>query len=227
MHPSVLNLLVLALSISAAPTPLNIPSLLHGSSKGFTLPITSLSAGGKATCVSGDIAVDASAANTRLNLTNPASQIASTRLFVEYFEPTSSLANRTLGGKTIVSGRFNINAKLCFPSALPATSVHTIQFLIHGINFDKDYWDIPGFSYIDAAAAAGYATFSYDRLGVGASDHPDPIQIVQSALQVDIAHKLIQGLRSGSIGGNAFARVVGVGHSYGSIQCIGVAAQHP
>lgn len=30
-------------------------------------------------------------------------------------------------------------------------------------------------SYVNAAAGAGYATLAYNRLGVGNSDHPDPI----------------------------------------------------
>ena len=73
-------------------------------------------------------------------------------------------------------------------------------------------------SYVDAAADAGYATFSYDRLGVGASDHPDPIEVVQASLEVEVAHALIQALRDGVIGGNTFYKVVGIGHSLGSIQ---------
>jgi hypothetical protein len=227
MYTSILYLLILALCFPAASKPLDIIPSLFGNSNGFILPVISQSTGGKATCVSGHVSVEVSAANVRLNLANPVGQSASTEIFVEYFQPTSNLANRTLGGETVVSGKYNINAKLCLPTALPPTSVQTVQFLIHGINFDKGYWEIPGSSYLDAAAAAGYATFSYDRLGVGASDHPDPIQVVQSAVQVEIAHKLIQGLRSGIIGKKAFTKVVGVGHSYGSIQTIGLAAQYP
>jgi hypothetical protein len=63
---------------------------------------------------------------------------------------------------------------------------------------------------------AGYTTFFHDRLGVGFSDHPDPIQVVQEALEVSIAHDLIQQLHNGSIASTKFAKAVGVGHSLGS-----------
>jgi len=228
MHSSflILQLLGLAAAVAATPTP-GLLSLLLTNTKGFTFAQISSSAGGKATCISGNIAVQASATNSKLNLVNPANQYASTEIFVEYFQPTSGLATSAVGADTVVSGTYKINAKLCFPTSSTASSFPTVHFLIHGINFDKLYWDIPGSSYLDAAAAAGYATFSYDRLGVGNSDHPDPIQVVQSALQVEIAHQLIQSLRSGSVGGNPFTNVVGIGHSYGSIQSVGLAVQYP
>jgi pimeloyl-ACP methyl ester carboxylesterase len=228
MHLSFFKSGLLSLAVAAviaSPTPGLLSNLLSNS-KGFSLPTISNSAGGKATCISGNVAVKASASNTKLNLQSPANQYASTELFVEYFQATSGLASSSNGGKMTVSGTYNINAKLCYPTSSTA-NVSTIQFLIHGINFDKLYWDIPGQSYLDAAAAAGYATFSFDRLGTGLSDHPDPIQVVQSALQVEIAHQMIQSLRSGAIGGNAFQNVVGIGHSYGSIQSVGLAAQYP
>ncbi|TID16157.1 catalytic protein [Venturia nashicola] len=193
--------------------------------KGFSQPVLSYSAGGKAVCISGNVAVKASASNTKLNLSNPGNQYTATEAFVEYFQTNSTLPSSVNIGTTTVSGTYNINSKLCYPKSNSTAS--TIQFLIHGINFDKLYWDISGLSYLDAAAAAGHATFSFDRLGTGASDHPDPIQVVQSALQVEIAHQLIQSLRSGAVGGVSWQNIVGVGHSYGSIQSVGLAAQYP
>jgi pimeloyl-ACP methyl ester carboxylesterase len=200
-------------------------AILSGSSKGFTQPVWSSSVGGQASCISGTVAVQASAPNTLLHVESPPDQFASTEIFIEYFQVNSSLPTSALGSKSIVSGTYNINAKLCVPTA--ASAFPTVQFLIHGINFDKLYWEIPDSSYIDAAASAGYATFSYDRLGTGASDHPDPIQVVQSALQIEIAHQMIEKLRSGAFCGNSFQHVVGVGHSYGSIQAVGLAVQYP
>ena len=61
-----------------------------------------------------------------------------------------------------------------------------------GGGFDRSYWNVaPGYSYVGCAAEQGYATFLYDRLGWGLSDHPDPLEIVQLELQVTIAHELI------------------------------------
>jgi hypothetical protein len=214
-------------SVFAIPILPNLLSSIRSISKGFISPTTSTSYGEKGTCISGYVTVKAAATNTKLNLDEPVSQSASTQIFVEYFQSTSNFANVTIGGKETILGSYNIDAKLCLPKSSPIAPVPTLHFLIHGINFDKSYWDIPGSSYLDAAAAAGYATFSYDRLGVGASDHPNPIQVVQSELQVEIAHQLILSLRNGSIGGNSFTKVVGIGHSYGSIQSIGLAARYP
>jgi hypothetical protein len=78
---------------------------------------------------------------------------------------------------------------------------NTIQFLTHGVGFDKSYWDYNSsqHSYIDFMANQGYITLSYDRLGIGASAYPNPIQGgVQAQMEVEIAHSLVQGLRLGS-----------------------------
>ncbi|KAK5944713.1 hypothetical protein PMZ80_001913 [Knufia obscura] len=72
-----------------------------------------------------------------------------------------------------------------------------------------------------------YTTFSYDRLGSGLSDHPDPIQTVQAPLQLEIAHELVQLLRTGGISNHTFENVVGVGHSFGSFQVAGLLSQYP
>ncbi len=87
--------------------------------------------------------------------------------------------------------------------------------------------DISSYSYVDTAAENGYTTFSYDRLGIGLSEHPDPIQVVQSELEVGIAHSLTQSLRAGDFSSTKFAHVVGVGHSFGSIINVGQTAQFP
>ena len=93
---------------------------------------------------------------------------------------------------------------------------------------DHTYWDFaPGYSYVDAAAEAGYATFSYDRLGTGLSDHPDPLQVVQVGIEVQILHELVQLLREGCIGNTSFKNFVGVGHSVGSAVTQGITTQFP
>jgi len=62
---------------------------------------------------------------------------------------------------------------------------------------------------------------------VGLSDHPDPIQVVQTALEVSITHELIQMLRAGSIGSIKFSKIVGVGHSLGSALTNNITATYP
>jgi len=195
----------------------------------FQNPTFSLSASGLATCIQGNIPVTASATNEKVLLSSPANQLATTEIFVELVQKNSTFAASVNGGSQTVSGTYNINARLCYPTlALTNFGFNSIQFLIHGIGFEKGYWDIaPGYSYIDQAASAGYATFSYDRLGTGLSAHPDPIQTVQSYLELEIAHQLIQSLRSGSIGGQSFSKVAAVGHSFGAIQSVGLASKYP
>lgn len=195
----------------------------------FSNPSSGTSAKGKAACVSGKIAVTASATNTKLLLRSPASQPELTQTTVDMAQAGSNYMQRvTSGGPNPVSGTFQIYSQLCVPNNDTAASkVQTLQFLSHGGTLDHTYWNFaPGYSYVDAAAAAGYATFIYDRLGTGLSDHPDPNQVVQAALQVEIAHVLIQGLRKVRVQGKGVQKVVGVGHSAGSALTLGVVGKY-
>lgn len=187
------------------------------------------SANGKAACVSGKINVTASASNTRLLLKSPASQAELTQTTVDMAQAGSNYMQRVNAGPNQVNGTFQIFSKLCVPNnASAASNVQTLQFLSHGGTLDHTYWDFaPGYSYVDAAATAGYATFSYDRLGTGLSDHPDPNQIAQAALQAEIAHVIIQGLRKVRVQGKGIEKVVGVGHSAGSSLSLAVVGKYP
>lgn len=81
--------------------------------------------------------------------------------------------------------------------------------------------------YVDAAASIGSTTFLYDRLGVGLSDHPDPIQVVQAGFELAILHELTQMLRDGTFASTKFSKVTGVGHSFGSLLSIGQTSFSP
>jgi pimeloyl-ACP methyl ester carboxylesterase len=96
----------------------------------------------------------------------------------------------------------------------------------------------------------GYATFAFDRLGNGQSDHPDPLIITQSVYQAQLYANLAQALKAGTVTGvpKTFTKVrkdndalsfhlfisslfllqvVYVGHSYGSIIGNIVATERP
>jgi pimeloyl-ACP methyl ester carboxylesterase len=113
-----------------------------------------------------------------------------------------------------------VYAELCLPKGQKPS---TVQVLLHGITYDHNYWDLPGFknkySYVDAATKKGYATLNVDRIGSGKSSHPlsARVDIFSDAW---VAHQLVQALRKGSIDGPrgkiAFKHVIEVGHSYGS-----------
>ena len=172
---------------------------LHASSTGFAHPVTVLSASNKTSCIIGTVYINVAANNTKLLLAEPDGELLVTETMVELLGANSTIFERINGGSSLITASYGIHSKLCFPNnSTNTTRPQTVQFMTHGDTLDSEYWDIgPGYSYVDAAAAAGYATFSYDRIGVGKSDHPDPIQVVQGAIQVEIAHLLIQRLRSG------------------------------
>jgi pimeloyl-ACP methyl ester carboxylesterase len=194
---------------------------------GFKNPNIVSSASGAAICIQGTIPVTASATNTKLSYEPPENQTVVTETIFQMLKLNSTLINSVEAGPLKVTGTYDIYSKLCYPKS-GTINAKTVQILIHGVGFDRSYWDVaPGYSYVDAAAEAGYTTFSYDRLGSGLSSHPDPIQIVQAQIEVGIAHALVQLLRAGHIAATSFAHVASVGHSFGSIQTVGLTSQYP
>ncbi|KAL8646110.1 MAG: hypothetical protein Q9210_006314 [Variospora velana] len=184
---------------------------------------------GKSVCSAHDFKVSITTNNTKLLLDPPTNQTIVTQTLVELLQSGSDLFSKANGGPNTIEDVYTIYGQLCLsPEPHLAKSTETVQFLSHGDTLDHTYWDIaPGYSYIDAAVAAGYATFSYDRIGVGKSQHPDPLQTVQAPLHVEIAHRLVTMIRNAEIGPGCFKRVVGVGHSAGSTVTQGVTTKYP
>ncbi|KAI1121286.1 Alpha/Beta hydrolase protein [Nemania abortiva] len=200
------------------------------STNGFSKPVIRPSTGGGSTCIYGDVTVSINATGTKLLYEAPQDQMAVTESLVEMFQVDSTFgANVTAGGPSVISGNYSIYVKLCLPSdPEKAAEVKTVQLLTHGATLDHTYWDIaPGYSYVDVASEAGYATLSYDQLGVGKSAHPDPIQIVQATSQVAATHELVGLLRNAKMGGYHFDKIVGVGHSAGSTLTQGITTKYP
>lgn len=106
---------------------------------------------------------------------------------------------------------------LCWRGTLDETSV---QVLVHGLTYDHHYWDFPAAtddqSYVAAATDAGYATFTIDRIGVGASTRPANGLVLTTGSAAYVLNQVVQSLRAGQIGGTAFQKIVTVGHSFGS-----------
>ncbi|KAL8707005.1 MAG: hypothetical protein Q9201_000053 [Fulgogasparrea decipioides] len=188
-----------------------------------------LSTGTGSHCITGNIKVTATSTNFKINYNQPRDQLAVTDFSVEMLQANSDLMKRLVDGPNPVTGSWSIYSSLCLPAnPLAAKNVKTVQVLTHGDTLSSSYWDIaPGYSYVDAATAAGYATFSYDRLGVGRSEHPDPIQTAQAPLHLEITHALVAMLRNGQIGQRKFSNFVGVGHSAGSTIIQGVTTKYP
>lgn len=204
--------------------PYAVPSL---NTTGFNDATVQPARGGLAVCVSGTIPVTASANNLKINFPLPINQTTVTQTLINLITPNFP-AGGLVSGMQPVSGTYQIAATLCLPGHTNGSEPTTVQFLTHGVGFDRYYWDFaPGYSYVDYAASQGYATFFYDRLGVGESQKADAINEVQTPLELAIAVELIRQLRAGSYGGIAFQKVVGVGHSFGSILTQAVTASSP
>jgi pimeloyl-ACP methyl ester carboxylesterase len=131
------------------------------------------------------------------------------------------------------SGTFSIHAQLCVPKSSKKKDI--LQIATHGVHYDSRYWDSDyqpeKHSYVDATLKAGYSILTYDRLGVGRSDHPDAYDVVQAPLELEILRQLTLMARNGTLynlagktkpADAAFSelikpsKVVHVGHSFGS-----------
>ncbi|GJE91974.1 alpha/beta hydrolase [Phanerochaete sordida] len=168
------------------------------------------------------------------NVDSNANQTYLTALFQTF---TTSMTNFTQmyekPDKQAVHNTYSLSGTLCVPKK-GAKDPSNVQYLLHGVGFDSSYWDfVPDnstedYSYVHAAADAGYVTFRYDRLGTGLSEHPqDAYNVVQSPTDLAIATKFAQMLRNGDIGNMKFNKIVGIGHSYGSVQTQALSAASP
>lgn len=111
---------------------------------------------------------------------------------------------------------YTIAGRLCAPNG---TVPKTVLLALHGITYTQEYWDSrfePGtYSFARAVTRAGYAVLAIDRLGYGKSSHPFGGAVTLD-VQAEVAHHVLKNLKAGKVGGQPFAHVVLVGHSYGS-----------
>jgi len=160
------------------------------------------------------------------------SQPLLTELLVQWVSNTGNFTELYESGTNSSSGAsYDISGVLCVPKE-GDKHIGTVQLLVHGIAFDSGYWDIgfqpENYSYVLRAAADGYTTFRYDRLGTGESAMPfDAIHEVQAATDLQILLKIISLLHSGGVGDKSYSTILGIGHSYGSIQLTAAAAAVP
>jgi pimeloyl-ACP methyl ester carboxylesterase len=110
--------------------------------------------------------------------------------------------------------------QVCFPTNVVASLSGAVQVLVSGTAYGRSYWDFPyapdTYSYVRAAAQAGYTTFDFDRIGIGQSTHPLSTQVTVPANAATI-HQAISLLRAGAVDGVRYDHVVIVGHSLGSL----------
>ena len=114
----------------------------------------------------------------------------------------------------------------CRPASSPSPEVAgTLLVFVHGITYPHDYWDFADptngtdrYSFVAAAHAAGFPTLAIDRLGIGQSSHPLSIDVTIET-NAHTVHELLQAVRGGALldaNDAPYARIVQIGHSYGS-----------
>lgn len=111
---------------------------------------------------------------------------------------------------------FHLWGKLC---QRRGSAPRTVQVLQPGGTYNHTYWDSSYrggiYSYVNAATAAGYATFTFDRIGTGNSTIP-PYAAMSLEGEAVALHDVVTALRSGAVGSRPFSRVITVGHSFSS-----------
>ncbi|KAJ7702607.1 Alpha/Beta hydrolase protein, partial [Mycena olivaceomarginata] len=146
----------------------------------------------------------------------------------------SATAFNGIAGPSTVVGDFDISARFCTPSKLTERA-ETVLVMTHGSSGDKTYWD-PTFaggeqySLVQAALAAGYSVFHYDRLGTGQSTKADPHSVVQFPIQVEILASLTRLLLPPSSPYTlniSISSAVHFGYSYGSFITAAFVSMYP
>lgn len=121
-----------------------------------------------------------------------------------------------LGGALSGEDEFTIYGQLCLPAG---QTPKTVMLALHGILFNNNYWNADyqpeTYNFSEYMNKAGYAVFAIDRLGIGKSSKPLGALVTLDS-GAEVAHRIIQKLRAGEIGQQAFERVILTGYSYGS-----------
>jgi pimeloyl-ACP methyl ester carboxylesterase len=105
----------------------------------------------------------------------------------------------------------------------PKARKRGVTLYLHGRGFGEFLWNftsVPSQNYATAQAKAGHASVVIDRLGYGASGHPDGNQTCIGS-QADVVHQVVRKLRSGDYSidagpSPAFGKVALAGQSTGA-----------
>jgi pimeloyl-ACP methyl ester carboxylesterase len=100
---------------------------------------------------------------------------------------------------------YSISSNICNENST------TVEVLVHGITYNKNYWDFsqPDYSWVKDSTAYGHTTIAIDRLGIGNSSHPVSSDVTLQS-NVNVLVDILSSLRP------YYKNVVYVGHSYGS-----------
>ncbi len=128
--------------------------------------------------------------------------------------------NRSAVPCLVDGATYTIQGHLVMPSTNPAPS--SVTLYLHGLGFGESFWRFQnpaGYDFATDMASRGHASVVIDRLGYDSSPHPEGFGVCLGS-QADMAHQIIQQLRSGAYQIDAgpvttFSRVALAGHSIG------------
>ncbi|KAM0708336.1 hypothetical protein Q7P35_004987 [Cladosporium inversicolor] len=185
-------------------------------------------------CTNITVPVDLTARNGEYNYEAPQNNIEVTNFILDNTQQGANYSQAILKDYKTVKGHYKLAGTYCVPGdGHSDKKPKTLQILTHGIGFDRSYWNVPfnagNYSYSAVATDKyGYATFSWDRLGIGMSSHGDPVQEIQTALEVDALRALTEALRDGCVDGvDDYDKFIHAGHSFGSILTYALTARYP
>jgi len=125
--------------------------------------------------------------------------------------------------ETAALGQVAMSARIVAPP-VPATGA-PLLFCVPGMNYSKEYWDLPldGYSFARAGAAAGHVVVAVDNVGTGASGRPEDSEAVtlaamagaNAALAEEVLARLAAGDLISDLGPLTIGRTIGIGHSLG------------
>jgi pimeloyl-ACP methyl ester carboxylesterase len=97
----------------------------------------------------------------------------------------------------------------------------TVQLLIHGATYNRDYWNFASvggirYSYARDVASHGFPALAIDLPGTGASSHPSS-ELLTVQAEAFVTHQIVQALRNSAVSDVRFGKVITVGHSLGSV----------
>ncbi|RDW82754.1 hypothetical protein BP6252_03866 [Coleophoma cylindrospora] len=183
-------------------------------------------------CTNRTVPVTISARQAVFDLAVPQTNLEVTDFILNMTQQGRNFTDVALTGYDTTTGTYNISTMFCTPDDGSSTNP-AVQVLTHGIGFDKTYWHLSynnyNYSYVDFATNHSYSTLSFDRLGTGNSSHGEPLNEIQSYLEVAATAELTKMLREGTFPGvnHSFTKVVHVGHSFGSAQTYALASLYP
>ncbi|KAK3392909.1 hypothetical protein B0H63DRAFT_3093 [Podospora didyma] len=145
---------------------------------------------------------------------------------LEFNRRSLTLTGNPQNGTQLISGTFNIDGVYCRPppTGVRARDDDVLEILVHGITYNKSLWSGLGlgarYDWHAGANARGYHTLAIDRLTHGTNpQHPEPLDVVQGQLHVEIVHEIIMAIRNNTRNNaldRGFSKIVYVGHSFGS-----------